>query len=194
VPIALYVVIGISFAYPAFAKQVTAKQVNTELSVLKNTAETKITPRSGTPAEFIVKRLGIDLLVKQGVYDPANKTWTLDSTHLFVSSGRNASARIANTKQEQPSVVVFYGHNTPLVAAPAKDLLKGDVANVQTKEGQTFSYYFTHDEYVRPDDVSILTRKTDTQEIVLITCAGIWDESRRAMFFQPINAVDRQKE
>lgn len=129
-----------------------------------------------TPRQLVIPRLGMKLSIVPGQYDPASKTWTLTDTEVqFAGMTALPNERSGNT--------LLYGHNTDKVLAPTDRLVEGDIAQVITQDGRTFTYTFSSGRLVDPSDTSVL-KETDSQpQLTLLTCDGLWDEKRRLMQF-----------
>lgn len=130
----------------------------------------------GTPKRLIVSRLGIDLPVIAGNYDAEADNWTLseDSAHF---------ATMTTAPNDQNGLTLIYGHNTWAVFAPLISLQPGDTVRLRTTGGHTFVYTFKESTNVTPTTTSILSRKAKKPQLALMTCDGIWNESRRIMYF-----------
>jgi LPXTG-site transpeptidase (sortase) family protein len=128
------------------------------------------------PKTLVIPRLGITLSIVPGQYDPATKTWTLSDTDVqFAGMTALPNDRSGNT--------LLYGHNTSEVLAPTDRLVEGDIAQVATQDGRTYTYAFTSGRQVDPTDTSVLKQTSISPTLTLLTCDGFWDEKRRLMEF-----------
>ncbi len=128
------------------------------------------------PKRLIIPRLGITLSIVPGQYDPVTKTWTLTDTDVqFAGMTALPNDRSGNT--------LLYGHNTDKVLAPTDRLVEGDIAQVITQNGRTYTYTFTSGRSVDPNDTSVLKQTSTSPTLTLLTCDGLWDEKRRLMEF-----------
>jgi LPXTG-site transpeptidase (sortase) family protein len=62
-------------------------------------------------------------------------------------------------------------------------LVEGDIAQVATQDGRTYTYAFTSGRQVDPTDTSVLKQTSISPTLTLLTCDGFWDEKRRLMEF-----------
>ncbi len=130
----------------------------------------------GAPIRLTIERLGMKLPVNTGSYDSNTGSWTLSDSAAFFAS---------NTDQpnDYKGSTLIYGHNRVGVFAPLSGLAVGDVAKVVTDNGHTFSYSYSHDALVKPNDTTIMNEHPDKPQLILMTCDGIWSTARRAMYF-----------
>lgn len=154
-------------------------QTPTPTPVAYTIIETKqpIATVNGHPAQLTIARLGISLAVLDGSYDPANNSWTLteDATHFATMTA------LPNNKHGNTFI---YGHNTAAVLEPVKDLVQGDLLTLRTTNGHIFNYVYKSDVTVTPDQTDILTSKATKPQLTLMTCQGIFSETRRIMRFE----------
>ena len=154
-----------------------AQMLSTKPTKTSIASAPKLKQLEGPPARIIVPRLGIDLSVIQGVYNRSENSWTLTDTKAQFAGMTSLPNNIdGNT--------FIYGHNTDPVFAKLSGLKKGDVAYVKTYNDLTFTYVFGGKQFVPPNDTSILKDTPETRPILtLMTCEGIFSESRRVMLF-----------
>lgn len=130
----------------------------------------------GMPASFRVDRLGINLPVINGTYDEKTAQWTLsDNSVQFADMTIEPNDRAGNT--------LIYGHNTWQVLAPMAAIVAGDIATITTTNNHTFSYVYVSDAVVQPEVTSVLYDNPDTPRLTVMTCDGIWSQTRRLMYF-----------
>lgn len=180
----LYVAIATYLLFPMYEKIAVAEQVNNHLdNIMSSSVQNRINEVTGKPRTVSIERLNINLPVQLGVYDTNTKSWTLDSTHLFVSTFNDAKPKISTDSHKQPLKIVFYGHNTNQILLNTSHLVKGDILKVTTTDGNVLSYYYVSDEYVSPRSSDILHASRGKTPLVLITCDGLFSTSRRIMYF-----------
>lgn len=131
---------------------------------------------SGQPARVAITRLGIDLPVVDGTYDAARDTWTLlDDSVQFATMTPHPNNQGGNT--------FLYGHNTVAVLEPVKDITLGDVLTITATNGKVFTYSYTGDASVTPDKTDVLSAPSAKPQVTLMTCQGLFSETRRLLYF-----------
>lgn len=131
---------------------------------------------TGTPVHLAIPRLHIDLSVVNGTYDTSSTSWSIgDTTAQFATMTAQPS--------DQPGNTLIYGHNTPAVLMPTSGLQLGDTLELTTDNGHTFTYSYTSDASVLPSDTAIVTAKSNSPQVALLTCEGVWSDKRRIMYF-----------
>ncbi len=123
-----------------------------------------------------IPRLGVDLAVRDGYYDPTTKEWTLSDTEAFF-------ATVSDRPTNGPSNTFIYGHNRPLAFAPLANLGVDDVVELSDDTGTIFRYVYVRDARIAPTVTNILYEKSETPQLVLMTCNGLFNEVRRVMYF-----------
>lgn len=130
---------------------------------------------TGEPIQIRVPRLGVDLAVIDGIYDPALDTWTL-------TKDKAQFARMTELPNNESGNTFIYGHNTDAVFSPLVWLQSGDEAIITTANGHTFTYLYNGNQIVNPDETSILS-PTEAPRLTLMTCEGILSQARRVAVF-----------
>lgn len=179
--VSLYLLIGIPlYAFVFAAPAPTAIATNDYLSELAAIEQTRVTTPetiTGSPVRLVIPRLGVDLPIEDGVYDPATDSWTLSRTavhYALITAPPNTTS--GNT--------LIYGHNNRRILGATRNIQPGDVLQIITKENQTFSYAYTSDIKVDPSNTSIFGEtSTDKPRLTLLTCDGLFNEQRRLMSF-----------
>jgi Sortase domain len=186
--VGFYLFVASLFLYPLMHQHAVAHNVQHQLTTIQaQTTAAPITETiSGEPQTFQIKRLGIDFPVAPGMFDVVNKSWTLDSQHVFVNTLDNANPTLSTSTTAQPRIVTFYAHNFSNVVGNTKNLVAGDILTITTDTNYTFRYYYVHDQVVGPNDAQILQAPNQDLPVALITCTGTWDQSRRIMYFAPL--------
>lgn len=135
----------------------------------------------GLPAKVLLPRLSIDVGVVSGIYDPSKKIWSVASSSANYAPN---TAKI-NNKNDQ---TLIYGHWTPQVLGPTKQLVPGDIAYVYTDNNHVFKYMYQGKGIVKPTDIQIFDHLKGKPGLVLMTCEGSWAQNRRLMFFNLVGA------
>jgi LPXTG-site transpeptidase (sortase) family protein len=149
---------------------------STSVAAPVSSHETSAHTESELPKQLIIPRLGMNLSVVPGQYNPATKTWTLTDDKVQF-------ADITSLPNDRSGNTLLYGHNTAKVLAPTDHMMEGDIAQVTTVSGQTFTYAFSSGRLVDPSDTSVLKETDAKPQLTLLTCDGLWDEKRRLMTF-----------
>ena len=131
---------------------------------------------NGEPLSISIERLGIDLPIKNGVFNEETKDWTLSDDAVYY-------AQITALPNSQNGITFLYGHNNDKVLSATENLVVGDIAVIKTKNDHIFKYIYKNDALVPPDLTSILYEASDTPRLVIMTCEGIWSQARRLMYF-----------
>lgn len=130
----------------------------------------------GQPVRLSVERLGVDLPIAPGVYDAQTGEWSLaDSTAFFIPSTAEPNELTGNT--------YIYAHNNRSAFSPLSGLREGDALTIDTDNGYRFTYVYTSDKNVAPDETSVITAKSDKPQVTLQTCEGLFSQARRLMYF-----------
>ncbi len=146
--------------------------VSQELKATVNTSQRAVT---GVPSNIKIDSIGMDLAIRNGVYDPATAKWTLaDDAAFYATPTSPLSSSPANT--------LIYGHNSHAVFSSLFNLKQGDQAVVKADNGYEFVYTFSESKTIKPTDVSILN-VGDKPQITLQTCTGWLDQYREVFIF-----------
>ena len=131
---------------------------------------------SGQPAQLSIDRIGVKLAVLEGAYDTERDDWTLsdDAAHFATMT------TVPNDKQGNTFI---YGHNTAAVLEPVKDITVGDILTLTTTNGHVFTYAYVDDVSVEPNQTDVLRPDSVEPKLTLMTCQGIFSETRRIMHF-----------
>lgn len=176
--VSLYVVVGLPLWFAASTGQFTHRVVvDSRVAVRRQAVVTPLASvKTGTPTAVAVPNVGISLPVIQGEYDAAKDSWTLtDDKAQFAAMTDQPNDRAGNT--------FIYGHNTDPVFAKLSALKAGDIAEVKTSNNLTFRYVYTGEQIVQPTNTDILNAEPATPRLTLMTCEGIFSQTRRVMFF-----------
>lgn len=145
-----------------------------------------ITVTFGKPVRVVVPRLGIDLKVDEGYYNPADASWTLsDNNAHFAMPTSLANDYNGNT--------LIYGHNSEHVFGRMKNIAPGDTVEVYTDNGHIFHYVYATSQKVIPEDTSIFQYQ-GPPIVTIQTCSGNWNEVRSLSTFNFQRVTKKQPE
>jgi LPXTG-site transpeptidase (sortase) family protein len=135
----------------------------------------------GEPTRIRVPRLGIDLTIREGVYDRATKSWTLSS---------DAAHHALNTPppNNRDGNTFIYAHNRPGLFQALNQIRSGDKVIVMTANGHRFTYAFRTAYETTPTD-SAPFQYTGAPILTLQTCSGLWYQNRQLFTFDLTEAV-----
>jgi LPXTG-site transpeptidase (sortase) family protein len=135
---------------------------------------------SGKPVRLTIPRLGIDIDVIEGVYNPTNRTWTL---------GKKTAQYATNTPlvNDTAGNTFIYGHNNQYVFASLPKITSDDEVVVTTAEGVRFYYRFKISSDVNPHEVEAI-KYQGPPILTLQTCVGGYFEQRRLFKFDFIKS------
>ena len=129
----------------------------------------------GTPTRISVPRLGLDLPISDGHYEPTDGSWTLSDTSAHFA----LPSTLPNDKEGN---TLIYGHNIPEVFSVLHNLQENDLVYLKTDAG-TFVYRFVSAEDYSPDQTDIFSYRGEPQ-LTLQTCTGVWNQLRRMFVFE----------
>jgi LPXTG-site transpeptidase (sortase) family protein len=139
-----------------------------------NTSDTQYV--SGEPNQLSIPNLGIELAVTPGVYNPETREWTLTRD----------KAQYAVMTPEPNTVggnTFIYGHYRKGVFSTLHRIKPGDRAIVTTSNGRNFTYVYTANKVVAPNDSSEVLNYQGGPMLTIQTCTGIFFENRQLFFF-----------
>ena len=180
----IYVVIASIILIPVIKREHTEQVVKAQLSqtLKQNQKKNYQMPRvSGTPVSISISRLGINLPIAPGEYNPRTHTWTLNSRDVFTDNNIDPNPIIST---EQARTTFLYGHDIPGVLVKTSELVFGDRMTLTTNNGYAFNYYYDNSAVVAPTDTSIINQPNTGDPVELMTCTGIWYQSRHVMYFR----------
>jgi LPXTG-site transpeptidase (sortase) family protein len=131
---------------------------------------------TGRPVSIQVANVGIDLKITDGSYDSAHDSWTL-------TDDKAQFATMTDLPNDRAGQTFIYGHNTDAVFAKLSGLKAGDTATIRTANGHMFTYVYTGEQIVQPSNTQILNDEPATPRLTLMTCEGIFSQTRRIMYF-----------
>lgn len=175
--IPVYIAVGGLIYLPVATKQLkvaelTAKAAQIDKSASKRPHEAIV----GNATRLLIPRLGIDIPIIEGTYS-VKTGWNVSESNVHFANG---SARANNAGGK----TVLYGHDTTRVLKSTDSLTKGDVIYVYTDSGTIFSYTYSTDQTVTPQDTKVFTdTSTGASRLSLITCSGSLSQTRRIMNF-----------
>lgn len=125
-----------------------------------------------------VPRLGINLTLQAGKYQPKTATWTLDRHHAFI---------MADT-----AIPTIYGHNIAAVFKPLAGIATNELLHIQDNQGSTLLFAYKGEQKVRPSDSHVLNNSADNT-LRLITCDAAPFSYRRVLEFSYQGILSNQK-
>jgi hypothetical protein len=129
-----------------------------------------------------VETLGIHLPVEHGEYDPDTRQWTLNNTSAFISTINNPTGQI--NLDGAVYTPLIYGHNYEAVLGKIKHISSNDIVTLHT-DGVKLRYKFLYAKDLDPTNSWILSHRGE-EDLIIMTCAGFWDQNRRALFFERV--------
>lgn len=137
---------------------------------------------TGMPTRIELPSLSKTLSVLPGQYNPATTNSTLSDTDaLFMTN-----------LSEQPNNVrgntFIYGHATDQVFGRLPKLTPGDKVQVYTENGYVFTYAYTSNQTVKPNDAAFNTQffnkaRSGAPRLTLQTCSGLYSQNRTFYHF-----------
>lgn len=157
---------GLYFLYTAAAQAAPISILASQPSL---EAPTENTPTFNLPTRLNIPQAGIDLPVAIGIFDQTVGQWNINDTHAFF-------AHTATTP-------LFYGHNQPGLFEGLARVKSGDTAALSFQDGTSITLRYDKTRFVSPNDASVLTEE-NPRTIMLLTCSGLFNESRRLVYFK----------
>lgn len=133
----------------------------------------------GIPVRVVVPRVGIDVSVAMGSYDPNDASWTLDDTQAFY-------ADISVPANDNNGVTLLYGHARSAVFSRILQVTDGAEVIVYTDNGNVFRYKYQSRQDVDPSDLSVV-HSDGPPTLMLQTCSGPFDAYRTMVSFTLIS-------
>lgn len=169
IPFAL-ILIGIF--YLLLTRQVAADSMTpiNYAKIAKPTQTRRITaPTQTLPVRITITDLTIDLNIKQGAYDKTTHGWNIDSQNAYLAI--------------EPATPIIYAHNRPSLFYALRNVKNHTIMTLHHSDGTAVHYSYVKTRFVTPDDGSVLT-EANSQTVILLTCSGLFDESRRIVYFR----------
>ena len=131
--------------------------------------------KTGRPVRIVIPSMGIDLVVKDGIYNNASQTWNLSprDAHFALPSS------LAN---DVGGNTLIYGHNNVHVFGTLWKMAKGAQVQVFADNGYVFYYTLDGSEDVKPDNMGVF-EYYGPPILTIQTCSGNWSEKRRLYRF-----------
>jgi hypothetical protein len=141
----------------------------------------KLSPKviTGKPVRITIPSNGIDLLIDEGIYDPATRAWTLSPNHAQF-------AVMTIPPNNHGGTTFIYGHGTDAVFGKigTNPPPAGTAAQIYTANGHMFSYTLQTVRNLKPNDTSILKDTSDgSPELIVQTCTGELSQWRTMFTF-----------
>jgi len=129
----------------------------------------------GVPVSIRIESVGIDLEVKEGIYDYEERVWTITNGYAYW-------ANLSDSIFQKNSNTVIYAHNQKNEFGKLKNIKIGDKIVVTTDSGNTLVFEYFSDNIVDPNNSSVIFEEVDVSRLVLITCNGVFSEDRRILY------------
>lgn len=134
---------------------------------------------AGKPTRIVIMGAGIDLPVDDGVYNPADGSWTLSDNHAQF-------ATMTAPANNHAGMTFVYGHGTDAVFGKigSNRPAAGTSAELHTDNGHVFTYVLAEIQDLTPNDTSILDdTASGPPRLVIQTCTGAFSEWRTMFAF-----------
>lgn len=176
--VSLYVVLGIAIFSLQPNKPVEAVEITkpSNVSSVQKVAQPEKVIITGAPIRIEIPSLAIDLPIENGVYDSSTNIWQ-------VKTGFVHFANMTSLPSTEPGNTFLYGHNNKKTLYATKKISTGAELRVYTSNGHQFSYQYTGEETVEPNNISIFATQHSVPTLTLMTCSGTWSQQRRLMNF-----------
>ena len=142
-------------------------------TVSKGSSLTPHRVQNRVPNRVIASTLDIDMEVKNGSFDTQQGQWQIDDTHAFFAEGT--------------ATPILYAHNRNGMFANLSKAGHDDTLRLEYKNGDSVTYVYERVRFVSPDDAGILS-ESNSDTVVLLTCEGFFNESRRLTYFTRLNS------
>jgi LPXTG-site transpeptidase (sortase) family protein len=145
------------------------------LSFTKPINAARTAQKGELPVQITIPSIGIDLPVDLG--EIKNGVWLISYDHpTFL----NTSSRPGTGGN-----VVIYGHNKKVIFGNLPYLSIGQRIFIKTASGKIYNYVTYQKDFVGPDRVDLVS-STDTEELTVYTCWGLFDSQRAVVKARPI--------
>lgn len=171
IPFAL-ILIGIS--YVLLNRQVAAISVApiNHITLPEPTKATQAnTPDRAFPIRIAISDLGVNLDIKPGAYDKTTGQWNMDDRSAYIAT--------------EPATPIIYAHNRPSLFYPLRNVNENTVMSLHHSDGTVVNYTYVKTRFVTPDDGRVLA-EINPRTVILLTCSGLFDETRRLVYFQEL--------
>ncbi len=127
------------------------------------------------PTEIMIPSLNLDLKVDPGSIKSG--VWQI--------SANNATFLTSSSSPENGGNTIIYGHNLKSIFGNLPYVSVGQKINVKTKSGKIYNYLVDKKYFVGPDRVDLVS-PTNTPQLTLYTCWGLFDGQRAVVVAKPI--------
>lgn len=127
---------------------------------------------SKSPVRIVSEKLDIDVQIMAGGKNTTTNEWMLDANNAFLAV--------------ETSTLLLYGHNVANIFA---NLYRAGAGTEFDLQYDTFTEKYTYlaTRFVDPNDASVLRESNDPDVVMLLTCSGAFNESRRIVYIQKIS-------
>lgn len=126
------------------------------------------------PTEILIPSIKIDLKVDPGQIK--NGVWLISSSTATYLDTSAAPGENGNT--------VIYGHNLKAIFGNLPYLSLGQKIIIKTKSGKLYNYIASQKYFVGPNRVDLVS-PSDTEELTIYTCYGLFDSERAVVVAKP---------
>ena len=145
------------------------------LSFTKPVAVAQTAQVGELPAQITIPSIGIDLPIDLG--EIKDGVWQISYNHpTFLES----SARPGTGGN-----IVIYGHNKKVIFGNLPYLSIGQKIFIKTVSGKIYTYEAYQKDFVGPNRVDLVS-PTNTEELTVYTCWGLFDSQRAVLKAHPI--------
>lgn len=173
-----YMVGAVILSMPWIQSNLRKATIYKSMNSVTASAETtrQETTTSGKPVHLLLPSVAIDLDVASGYRKSNSEEWV-------VSSDKAHFANITSPINNKSGNTVIYGHDIQAVFKPTSGLKIGDELIIYTDNNLWFKYRYTGETNVAPTDTSVLTKQSAKPTVTLITCSGLFYQTRKLMTF-----------
>ena len=145
------------------------------LSFTQTPAEAQTTVKGELPTEISIPSININEpidigSIKDGVWQISYNNPTFLETSARPGTGGN---------------IVIYGHNKKAIFGNLPYLSIGQKIMIKTTDGKTYTYIVYEKDFVGPGRVDLVS-PTNTEELTIYTCWGIFDIDRAVVKSKPL--------
>jgi LPXTG-site transpeptidase (sortase) family protein len=145
------------------------------LSFTKPITVAQTTLKGELPISISIPSIGINLPIDVGeIRDGVWQISYANPTFLNTSARPGAGGN-----------VVIYGHNKKVIFGNLPYLSLGQKIIIKTKDGKTYTYEAYQKDFVGADRIDLVS-PTNTEELTIYTCWGLFDTQRAVLKAKPI--------
>ncbi len=162
---------------PLISRQFSPAPQSYALAAPRKIPESKrIQIRSGVPSKIEIPKLSLTKAVLPGIYDEKNDTWNVSDSDVHF-------AELSSNANDFSGATLIYGHNNRFTLGRLSELAVGDQVNLTTQNNYRMTYSLVSVSDNEPNNTSIFDY-SGPPILVLQTCSGAFNESRRFYTFE----------